>query len=38
LASGKKLPDDFPKYVNTGNKEKDFATYKAAKSKWVNEI
>ncbi|PCJ27235.1 MAG: hypothetical protein COA97_04535 [Flavobacteriales bacterium] len=37
LASGKKLPADFPKYVNTGNKEKDAATYRTAKLKWIND-
>ena len=37
LASGKKMPADFPKYIDTGNKEKDVATYKVAKSKWINE-
>jgi hypothetical protein len=37
LVSGKKMPADFPKYIDTGNKEKDVATYKAAKLKWINE-
>jgi hypothetical protein len=37
LPSGKEVPSDFPKYVNTGNKEKDRAFHKAAKLKWRNE-
>ena len=27
----------FPQYVDTGNKEKDDANYKAAKDKWIQE-
>ncbi len=37
LASGKTIPADFPKYVETGNKEKDRATYNSAKLKWIND-
>ncbi|HEY6162629.1 MAG TPA: hypothetical protein VI112_15475 [Bacteroidia bacterium] len=27
----------FPQYIDTGNKEKDDANYKAAKEKWIQE-
>ncbi len=29
------MPADFPKYVNTGNKEQDDANYTAAKAAWI---
>lgn len=35
LSSGKQIPADFPKYVNTGNKKKDTKNHKAAKQKWI---
>ena len=31
-----KLPSDFPKYINTGNKKLDDANYDNAKQEWIN--
>ncbi|HBF87539.1 MAG TPA: hypothetical protein DDX39_02765 [Bacteroidales bacterium] len=31
------LPDGFPVYVNTGNKEKDVNEYNVAKEKWISD-
>ncbi|MBI4649162.1 MAG: hypothetical protein HY738_21860 [Bacteroidia bacterium] len=31
------LPDDFPKFINTGNPEKDRENYKFAKEKWIEK-
>ena len=38
-ASKNEIPElpGFPKYTNTGDKEKDAATYKEAKEKWIKE-
>jgi len=32
-----KLPSDFPKYIDTGNKKQDLATFHEAKQKWIKE-
>ena len=37
LVSGKEVPSDFPKFITTGNKEKDATAHKTAKLKWINE-
>jgi len=35
--SHRPLPDDFPKYINTGNPEKDQEDYQQRREQWIKE-
>ncbi|HBS88459.1 MAG: hypothetical protein A2W91_15025 [Bacteroidetes bacterium GWF2_38_335] len=37
ISKGQIIPEDFPKFVDTGNPESDNATFKTAKDKWIQE-